>query len=1054
MTKYRLTKLASAIILAAGLSAPAFAEDTSSSIRGSLKGLEGGAVTDATITVIHEPSGSKRTLKVNSAGTFNATGLRVGGPYTVLIDSDAFKDRKLTNIHIQLGKAFNIAEELESARGEVITITAQSLEGTNFAAGSSSTFSAAQIESTPAFNRDLKDIIKQNPLAVVLGESGSPLTIAGNNPKYNSLTVDGVRLDDDFGLAGNGYPTERSPVSLEAIEQLTVVTTPFSVKYGGFSGGQISVVTKSGGNDFHGSVFFEQAKDDWAGSPNDPNNPGEELELSFSEETYGMSFSGPIIKDKLFFFTSYESFEAPSQVLRGPSDAPAGSVPNIAVGVTQQDVDDAVRISRDVYGFDAGDWNVSLPLEDEKWLIKLDYNINDDHRASFAYSHAASNSAGNTAGGFSRLYLSSHWYNRSNEFDSYSAQLYSHWSDSFSTEIKVALKESVNGQVPLAGLTFGEVFIDTAGGGQIRLGPDDSRHANNLTNDTTQFRFAGEYLMGDHAISFGYERDVIDVFNIFVQHNLGSWAFDSIADYENQISDFFEYQNNVSLNVGDAAAEFSIETDVLYVEDNWEVNSDWTLNFGIRYERIGTPEEPTFNQNFFDRYGFSNSNSLDGKSIVLPRFGFNWSVNDDLRVYGGVGRFSGGKPNVWISNAYTNDGTRIALYRDFDGFPNANPNTVPQEALDAISGSGLGDGNINVTDPNFKLPSSYQYSIGADYTTDLGPLGEHWFVSGEIIYKDIDQDVAWSDLSRVVDTTVGNNGFTAEGRPIYTRLDAGRSSTDIMLTNAEGGESLITTFTLANKWDNGIKMNFSYTNQDVEDRTPGTSSTASSNYRFATSYDRENLDVSRSSYEIEHRFLLNLSYTHQFFEGYNSDIHMIWERQSGRPFSWTLRQNFSGTGLDGNSSLGSGSLLPYLPTGPNDTAVDFANGLSYSEIIDVLNIAGVSTSGGPLGRNEYFGPWITTMDLLFRQELPGLMDGHKGLFYFDIKNAFALLDDDSAEVYTMPFGENQRNLLRYEINPAGQYVYSSNFVNDSDSPANFRARESTWSLKMGVRYSF
>ncbi len=1052
MNKYRLTKLASAIILAAGLSAPAFAEDTSSAIRGSLKGLDGEIVTDATITVIHEPSGSKRVIKVNESGSFNATGLRVGGPYTVLIDSDAFKDKKLTNITIRLGTPFSFTEILESARGEVITITAQSLEGTNFAAGSSSTFNAIQIQETPSFNRDLKDIVRQNPLAVVLGESGSPLTIAGNNPKYNSLTVDGVRLDDDFGLAGNGYPTERSPISLDSIDQLTVVTSPFSVKYGGFSGGQISVVTKSGGNEFHGSVFVEQSKSDWSGSPNDPNNPGEELDLNFDEKTWGMSLSGPIIKDKLFFFASYETFEAPSQVLRGPTDSSTGIAPNVAAGVTQFDVDEAVRISRDVYGFDAGDWNVSLPLEDEKWLLKFDYNINDDHRASFAYSRAASNSAGNTAGGFNRLYLSSHWYNRSNEFDSYSAQLYSRWTDSFSTEIKVALKESVNGQVPLAGKNFGEVFIDTAGGGQIRLGPDDSRHANNLTNDTTTFRFAGEYLMGDHAISFGYEREEIDVFNLFVQHNLGSWAFDSLADYENQIADFFEYQNNVSLDVNDAAAEFTIESNVLFIEDNWEVNSEWTLNYGVRYERLGTPQEPTFNQNFFDRYGFSNSNSLDGKDIVLPRFGFNWSVNDDLRVYGGVGRYSGGKPNVWISNAYTNDGTRIALYRDFNGFANADPNTVPQEALDAISNSGLGDGNINVTDPDFELPSSWKYSIGADITTDLGPLGDHWFISGELIYNDIDQDVAWSDLSRTIDTSI-NGGFTVEGRPIYTRRES-RRSTDIMLTNAAGGESLISTFTLANKWDNGIKMNFSYTNQDVQDRTPGTSSTASSNYRFATAYDRENLGVSRSSYEIEHRFLLNLSYTHQFFEGYDSQVHMIWERQSGRPFSWTLRQNRDDTGLDGNSSLGSGSLLPYLPTGPNDAAVDFANGLSYNEILDILNTAGISTAGGPLGRNDYFGPWITTMDLLFRQEVPGLMDGHKGLFYLDIKNAFALFDDDAAEVYTMPFGENARNLLRYEINGAGQYVYSTNFVNDNASPAVFRARESTWSLKMGVRYTF
>ena len=177
--------------------------------------------------------------------------------------------------------------------------------------------------------------------------------------------------------------------------------------------------------------------------------------------------------------------------------------------------------------------------------MKLDWNINEDHRATFTYSHGSSNSAGNQGSGNSDdLYLSSHWYNRSNEFDTYVAQLFSYWTEDFSTEIKVSKKESVNGQVSLGGYEFGEVKIDTVNGGEIMLGSDDSRHANELTNETFQFRASGEYLYEDHAISFGWEYEEVEVYNIFMQHYLGSWYFDSIDDFEAGQADWFEYQRS------------------------------------------------------------------------------------------------------------------------------------------------------------------------------------------------------------------------------------------------------------------------------------------------------------------------------------------------------------------------------------------------------------------------------------------------------------------------------------------------------------------------------
>ena len=244
MKTHRLSRITGAVVLALGLSTSAMADDTSSSMRGNILTTSGNIVTDATVTITHEPSGTSKTLKVNESGAFSARGLRVGGPYTVTIDSDVYADKTLEGIYITLGDVFRINEVLQDSNIERIAVTGSS---TFFdpSKGSSSVFSGDDLTKSAAFSRDLKDIVRQNPMAVV-GNDGNTLSLAGSNPKYNSLAVDGVNLNDDFGLAGNGYPTERSPIAFDSIDQISVAIAPFTAKEGGFSGGKVSVVTKSG----------------------------------------------------------------------------------------------------------------------------------------------------------------------------------------------------------------------------------------------------------------------------------------------------------------------------------------------------------------------------------------------------------------------------------------------------------------------------------------------------------------------------------------------------------------------------------------------------------------------------------------------------------------------------------------------------------------------------------------------------------------------------------------------------------------------------------------
>ncbi|KKO47076.1 hypothetical protein VT06_17025, partial [Arsukibacterium sp. MJ3] len=209
--------------------------DTSSAMRGQIVGPQGEVVANTRVIIQHVPSGTISTATTNSAGVFTATGLRVGGPYIVIIDSDVYEGKTLEDIFLQLGDAYRLNAQLDERRDNIerITVTGRTINTTSLQAGSSSTWGENEIRNMPTFDRDLKDVVRQNPLATDLGDDSRSLTVGGNNPRYNSITVDGIGQNDDFGLNSGGYPTNRSPVSIDAIEQVSIQSVPFNARYSG-----------------------------------------------------------------------------------------------------------------------------------------------------------------------------------------------------------------------------------------------------------------------------------------------------------------------------------------------------------------------------------------------------------------------------------------------------------------------------------------------------------------------------------------------------------------------------------------------------------------------------------------------------------------------------------------------------------------------------------------------------------------------------------------------------------------------------------------------------
>ncbi len=1055
--------VAVALATATTLAIQAEAQVTTSGIKGVVT-ADGAVVSNATVIITHTASGSRKTLTTKSDGSFNVSGLRVGGPYTIVVTSDQGKG-SIEGIYLNLGDISNIPVEIatSSAALEEIIVTGSALDGV-IRMGSSTSIGEDRRRGIPATSRNLDEYVKVDPMVTIDPTNDNAISIAGANNRFNSVTIDGVKQNDDFGLNNNGFPTQRSPISLDAIDQISVNAAPFSVEYGGFQGGNINVVTKSGTNDFHGTAFFTYRDDNLSGT----KSKDDDVTLDFTEKNWGATLGGPIIKDKLFFFVGFEKFNSSQPNQFGPLGT---SLANEVTGITQAELDEVADIANSVYGFDAGttDELTSVPEKDRKIFAKLDWNINEDHRAAFTYQNTEGNiinPQGQSTSFGGSLSLPSNWYDKNDKLKSYALQVFSDWSENFSTELKVSRKEVETLQEPLRGNEFAQFQVDLDTGARIILGPDQFRHANQLRNDAWNVKFMATYYAGDHELKFGYERETLDVFNLFIQAANGRYIFDSIDDFRNREADSLFYGNATSNVKEDGAAQFKSNVDTFYVEDTWTVNDDLTLNFGLRYERYGTDDEPTFNQTFFDKYGFSNAETLDGRDLISPRFGFNYVVDERTVLRGGVGRFGGGNPNVWISNNYTNDGVTLvntgtidpgdagdAALSGVDGF-NIHP-----DALALISNqAGAGTGPVNYLNPDFKIPSVWKFNLGVDHEFYLGEvMGDGYNVSAEFLYTVVDQGAHWEELR--ADDQVGT---APDGRPIYNRED--RGNFDIGLTNDPRGSAKVFTLKVDKTFDSGFDFYGAYTFTDSEDVNPATSSTATSNFGRIAVSDRQNFSLATSNYEVRHRFILNMNYVKEFIDGYDSRFAIFVTSKSGRPFSYTYDQASSSRDIP----FGGGAeferrdrQLIYVPT-QGDSVMCYtgcivggnatASAVTEAEFLEFLSETGLDKYAGQIApRNSQKNPWITTVDFRFTQEIPGIMEGHKGLFTFDIQNLTNLLNNKWGRLDQVSF-PSLSTIGRVSITDDNRYVLTRN--NLDAEPWNFQSLASVWKIRLGVRYEF
>ncbi|MBL1430365.1 MAG: TonB-dependent receptor [Robiginitomaculum sp.] len=1088
----------SSIAITTALATPASAQVTSSAINGQVLDNGGQAVANANVTIIHVPSGSTKSVTTSANGVFFASGLRVGGPYSVSVTSTS---GNVSQDDVRLRPATNSLRLIVGTADEII-VTGVRAEGLNLNNGVGSAFSGRDILNQPTTQRDLIATLLRDPLSNSSGEGN--LSVAGANPRFNALAIDGSLQTDDFGLSGSSYATARSPISLDVVESASIVASDYSVTNSGFTGGLINVVTKSGTNEINGAGYFYYQDESFYGN----RSAGTDVATAaFTEKEYGLVLSGPIVKDKLFFLASYDEFQSGSGRNFVQSDIDNNINPAIYDGINQ--------IVQTTFGYDMGGRpdTVSLPVTSKRLLGKIDWNIDDNHRASFTYQNTKENGF---SGVGSRNFQSS-YYETPSALNAYTGQLFSDWSDNLSTNLRVNYKEFERAQNCNAGVNVGQFeirlseadlvgtalqgFLDDGDANTAETqnvltligGCDRFRQGNTFADSRLQVFGSANYNWGDHLFTFGAEFQSYQLDNLFAQRSSGLFRYESIVDLQAGLASRVDAQSAASGNREDIRAVWGYDQLALFAQDSWQALPNFRLDYGVRYEVIlqsDRPQERTF---FEAAYGFSNTQNLDGNSLFMPRIGFEYLPFDstNTKVSGGIGLYGGGDPKVWTSAAFS---PPVFFVRQFNVAGTDPTAGLPPALLAAIQANSPNDpGPIDVISPDFKTPSDWKASLRIDHELDMdfgyANLGKGYNVSLQALYVATNNGFRWENLAQTQLAATSALGTAPDGRPIYADLDDLDINNAIALTNFNDGSSLILSASIAKEYENGLGFYLSYANQNVNTSTPGTSSRGVSNFRAIVDSDRNNPSSQTSPFQIEHAFKVGLSYENEIIGDLNSRFSLFGQITSGDAFSYTFdvaRSNaLFGRAGDGESPFDNDLL--YVPTinggSISDANVVLGSGFDEAGFITYAEQRGLTQ--GIQERNAGRSPWNQRWDFQWQQELPFFNEaaskyvGENRLkFVLDIQNVLNLVDSDWGTQVGGPrfgaLGIVRSDLVsaadvalngidgataltgdapRTTCLSAGDCVYR--FTDFDADPSGFRSlSRSVYQVRMGLRFEF
>lgn len=1060
--------LAVVVISSLGL----FAQSTNAGINGTITDQDGETLPGATVVAVHQPSGTTYGSVTREDGRFNLSNIRVGGPYKVEVSYVGFQKRELEGVYVSLGQNlrldFDLAEE-GVALGEV-TVRAKNNDVLNAdRTGAETRLDEEVINALPTIDRDLNDFIRATPQA---NTSGSGVSIGGVNNRYNAIFIDGAVNNDVFGLASsgtNGGQTGISPISLDAIEQIQVVVAPYDVRLGGFAGGGVNAVTRSGSNEVEGSVYLLTRNESLTGlTPTDDPDAQRDPVADFSSNIYGIRVGGPIIKDKAFFFVSGE-------IQREQTPQPF----DFADYDGDSDLDkinQLVTKLRDEYGYDPGGFAENTrELRSDKLLFKFDWNINEDHKLTARHSYVKGESFGPSASNPRNL----NFYNSGIYFpsvtNSSAIQLNSIFGTGSSNEFILGFTSVRDDRDPL-GDPFPFVDIDD-GPASISIGSEEFSTANVLDQDIFTITNNFQLFRGNHTITLGTHNEFYSIRNVFIRQNYGSYDYNSVDDFLND-SLANQYDRSYSLIPGDegigddteAAAEFNAMQLGFYAQDEIAVNDKLTITAGVRVDipifTSSPVENVSFNQETipmleeagYDLKGARAGGMPSAQLMFAPRVGFNYALDEERNTQfrGGLGIFTSRVPFVWPGGAYNNNGLSVGGTRQFDvAF---NPDYANQPTLSDFGGQdAIPSGQMDLFAEDFKFPQVFRANLAVDQQLPWGVIA-----TLEGIYTKTLNNVFYENLNlRPSDTRLTGS---PDDRILYDRRDPidDRYTGIYLASNTNEGYAYNITAQLQKPFDNGFTASLAYTYGDSYAIFEGTSSQNSSQWRGVHAINGRNMaPMGRSDFAMGSRIIAIASKRFEYAKNFATTVSIFYTGQSGLNYSYIYNDNGALNNEDSRernliyvpANAGEINLVQDGDRSPEDQWADLDAFIEGDDYLSTIR-------GEYAEKNMNRTPFEHHFDFRLLQDIFIETGGnrHNLQVSLDILNVGNLLNPAWGWFYQNPgFGNYQ--LLNFEgfeedPNTGEETVPTFTFDSQPENPFGIDNFLSRWRMQLGVRYIF
>ena len=1033
---------------------------TSSSIGGRILDDQKEPLVGSNIVVTHQPSGTVYNVITDFDGYYRVSGLRPGGPYAIEISNLGFETFTQEEIYLQLGSYEKISPLMSASLNELEEVVLTSDNGKK--TGAETNVNRKMIDAMPQTSRSIADFVRVTPFAQINeGSDGFSISLAGMNNRYNAIYIDGAVNNDVFGLAGsgtNGGQTGVNPFSVDAIESFQVQVAPYDVRIGGFAGGAINAVSRSGTNDFEASTYYFFRNENLAGKTPGTliSSESERNKLpSFTAQTYGIRLGGALKKNKLFYFINYERQEdetpAPFNVSQYRGTSSASDIQNLANFVQSN------------YGYSVGEYdNNPTVLNSDKITFKLDWNADEKNKLSLSARYVEAFNVEGASSNETRI----SFYGNSEQFESKTTALSLKWDyqgADFQNSFIIGYTAVRDDRNPLDNSKFPTVRIHD-GDGNIYFGSERFSTGNILNQDVLTITNNLELYKGKHTITIGTHNEFSKALNVFFPSNYGYYQWRDNNDAQTGLANFLagdqsdQYEKGYSLlgGIGDnseGSAQPELAQIGFYLQDDIQVNDRLTVSGGLRLD-IPIWNDGLINEDFNlrtiqllelagkDLQGAKTGVGIKTQLYLSPRLGFNWDLNGDrsLVLRGGAGVFLSRMPVVWPSAAYDNNG--LVKGYTFEGSGREFEADINNQYVAVEPGTNGLAGDVNLFSEDFRMPTKFKTSLGIDKLFNNG-----LFISWEGLYTKNLSDVYYENLN-----VAGPVGYLngADNRPYYNRgndID-GTYGRIILGSNTSKGHAWNTALSVRKEFGN-LSFSSTYSYGEAYTIFDGTSSQNSSQWRGLETVNGKNstLTIARSDFSQGHRVIANVSYEKVWNNNLRTQIGLFYEGREGSPFSYTYQE---GSDLLNDDSRD--RALIYVPENANE--INLTDATNYSTLSNYINNDEYlkSRKGKYAERNGDMGPWSDIVDLRLVQDISISTGNSRNTLQLtaDIFNFGNLLNKNWGRRF---FRNSQVEILRTQTaapDPVFQ-VRDGNFQLNTDD---IGLQSSRWQAQIGVRYTF